>query len=219
MKKVISFSLWGNNPKYCIGAIRNAELAPIIYPDWKCRFYVSKLVDKEIIDNLLNLNCEIVLKQEPEDWTGMFWRFEAGHDNECEAVIFRDTDSRLNLREKAAVDEWLNSDITFHIMRDHPAHNFPILGGMWGIKPSGQYDLENLLKNFKKENHYGIDYNFFISVLYPLIENDKIVHDEFFEKKSFPLKRDGYQFVGEVFDENDQTFQAHVDGLKSFLSM
>lgn len=219
MKKVISFSLWGNNPKYCVGAVKNAELATKIYPDWTCRFYISKFVDEKIIKSLSDLKSEIVLKDGDGDWSSMFWRFEAGIDKNCEAVVFRDADSRLNLREKSAVDEWMASDKTFHIMRDHPAHRFPILGGMWGIKPNNKYDLENLLKNFKKENHYGIDYNFFISVLYPLIENDKIVHDEFFEKKSFPLKRDGYQFVGEVFDENDQTFQAHVDGLKSFLSM
>ena len=218
MKKVISFSLWGDNPKYCVGAVRNAELAPKIYPDWTCRFYISKFVNKEIIDSLANLNCEIVLKDEAGDWTGMFWRFEAGTDKDCEAVIFRDTDSRLNPREKAAVEEWLNSDKTFHIMRDHPAHAFPILGGMWGIKPNNKYDLDSLLKNFKKENHYGIDYNFFISVLYPLIGNDKIVHDEFFEKTNFPLKRIGYQFVGEVFDENDNTVQEHIEGLKRAIS-
>ena len=215
MKKLISFSLWGNNPKYSIGAVRNAELAKEIYPEWKCRFYISKFVDQKIIDKLLELNSELVLKDELGDWTGMFWRFEAGADQEYEAVIFRDTDSRLNLREKLAVDDWLKSDKTFHIMRDHPAHAFPILGGMWGIKPSNKYDIENLLKNFKKENHYGIDYNFFISVLYPLIGSDKIVHDEFFEKCNFPSKRIGYQFVGEVFDEHNQTVQAHVDGLKA----
>jgi len=32
MKKVVSFSLWGDNPIYNIGAIRNAELAKEIYP-------------------------------------------------------------------------------------------------------------------------------------------------------------------------------------------
>lgn len=218
MKKVISFSLWGDNPKYCVGAVRNAELAPSIYPDWTCRFYISKFVNKKTIDSIRNLNCEIILKDEIGDWTGMFWRFEAGADKDCEAVIFRDTDSRLNLREKAAVDEWLNSNKTFHIMRDHPAHAFPILGGMWGIKPNNKYDLGSLLKNFKKDNHYGIDYNFFISVLYPLIGNDKIVHDEFFEKTNFPSKRIGYQFVGEVFDENDNTVQEHIEGLKRAIS-
>lgn len=31
MKKIISFSLWGNNPTYNIGAIRNAEIAKDVY--------------------------------------------------------------------------------------------------------------------------------------------------------------------------------------------
>ena len=31
--KIISFSLWGQDPKYTIGAIRNAELAREIYQD------------------------------------------------------------------------------------------------------------------------------------------------------------------------------------------
>ena len=34
MKKIISLSLWGDNPVYTQGAIRNAELAKEIYPDW-----------------------------------------------------------------------------------------------------------------------------------------------------------------------------------------
>jgi hypothetical protein len=28
----IAFSLWGENPKYLVGAVRNAELAPLLYP-------------------------------------------------------------------------------------------------------------------------------------------------------------------------------------------
>ena len=40
-KKVISFSLWGNEPRYCMGAIKNAKIAQKIFKDWTCRFYVS----------------------------------------------------------------------------------------------------------------------------------------------------------------------------------
>ena len=36
MKKIISFSLWGNNPKYTIGTIQNDKLTPIIFP--RCLF-------------------------------------------------------------------------------------------------------------------------------------------------------------------------------------
>ena len=39
MKKIISFSLWGNSPKYLIGALKNADLAKEFYRDWECHFY------------------------------------------------------------------------------------------------------------------------------------------------------------------------------------
>ena len=60
--KLITFSLWGQNPKYLIGAIRNAELAKKIYPDWTCRFYVAKSVPSQIILQLEKFdNVEIAL--------------------------------------------------------------------------------------------------------------------------------------------------------------
>ena len=36
--KVIAFSLWGDNPKYTLGALQNLSLAKLVYPDWVCRF-------------------------------------------------------------------------------------------------------------------------------------------------------------------------------------
>lgn len=213
MKKIISFSLWGNNPKYCHGAIKNAILSKTIYPDWICRFYVSDNVDKSIINRLEKEDSQIVIKKEQSDWSSMFWRFEAGYDKNIDIVIFRDTDSRLNLREKNAVNEWEKSDKTFHIMRDHPHHGWPILGGMWGMKINEKYDFENILKSFNPQNKYGTDYEFFINVLYPLIGTDKITHDEFFEKIKFPTNRIKNEFVGQVFDENDNTPEEHIKAL------
>ena len=59
-KKVISFSLYGNDPKYCVGAIKNAKLAKYIYPDWVCRFkvkvshtYLSQLIKPGLIFHFL----------------------------------------------------------------------------------------------------------------------------------------------------------------------
>jgi hypothetical protein len=42
----------------------------------------------------------------------------------------RDSDSRIIPREEEAVRDWLASNKTYHIMRDHPAHCIPILGGI-----------------------------------------------------------------------------------------
>ena len=204
MNKVISFSVWGGNPKYTVGAVRNAQLAQEIYPGWNCYFFMGNSVPKDIEIQLLSIpNVTIFYKDVPGDWRGMFWRFETSYDLQVDISIFRDTDSRLNMREKYAVDEWLASDKTFHIMRDHPHHGFPILGGMWGYKKNYKYDMRKLLNSFDKTDRYGTDYEFFGKVLYPMIRKDKIVHDPFFDKKPFPTERVDREFVGDVFDKND----------------
>ena len=77
MKKIITFSLWGDNPKYTHGAIKNADLAMDIYPGWVCRYYIGKSTPQEIIDELKSKShVEVVMMDEEGDWTGMFWRFE-----------------------------------------------------------------------------------------------------------------------------------------------
>jgi hypothetical protein len=42
--KVIAFSLWGNDAKYGIGAIKNVELARQIYPDWQVWIYTEQIL-------------------------------------------------------------------------------------------------------------------------------------------------------------------------------
>ena len=215
MNKTISFSLWGNNPKYCIGAIRNAELSLSIYPGWRCRFYISQDVSIEYIKKLSSFDhVDIVSKSNKSDWTCMFWRNETCWDENVDVSIFRDTDCRLNIREKYAVDEWLSSDKTFHIMRDHPFHGFHILGGMWGYKNNKKYELKKVFDQFNPTNAYGTDYVFFRDILFPIIGQDKITHDEFFEKKQFPTPRSNQEFVGEVYDSDDKRHPQHYKHIK-----
>ena len=136
-KKIISFSLWGDAPIYNVGAIRNAEMSPEIYPGWICRFYLGSDVPQETENKLKEFNhVEVVNMDEENDWQGMFWRFFAvNNEEDIDYVIFRDTDSRLTFREYEAVTEWVVSEKYLHIMRDHPYHSEPIMGGMWGCKP------------------------------------------------------------------------------------
>jgi len=117
--KLITFSLWGQDPKYTLGALKNAELSKTIYPGWKCRFYLGASVPKPIeYDLQKHDHVELVNRPEWGDWRGMFWRFEPAGEEDVEVMISRDCDSRLNKRAALAVQEWLESDKTFHIMRD-----------------------------------------------------------------------------------------------------
>lgn len=207
MKKVISFSLWGDNPKYTIGAIKNAELIDTIYPGWIGRFYCGKSVPIDIIEILKTYtNVEVIEMEENGDWSGMFWRFYACEDSDV--MISRDTDSRLNLREKNAVDEWLNSDKDFHIMRDHPYHNALILGGMWGVRNGILKNIVDLIKNYNKGDFWQVDQNFLREKIYPLVVNHSFVHDSYLNynsnSKKFPSERINKEFIGDVFDENEK---------------
>jgi len=206
MKKIISFSLWGDNPKYTIGAIKNVEQSKTIYPDWICRFYCGKSVPLEITEKLKSYNnVEVIEMDEDGDWSGMFWRFYACEDSDV--MISRDTDSRLSFREKLAVDEWLESDKDFHIMRDHPYHNALILGGMWGARNGILKDINSIINQYNKGNFWQVDQNFLREKIYPIIKDNSFIHDEFMKfenwSKLFPSERKNKEFVGDVFDSNN----------------
>jgi hypothetical protein len=155
MKKIIAFSLWGNNPKYTIGAVKNANLTNEIYNGWISRFYCGKSVPEDILNQLKSIyNCEVIVMDEEGDWSGMFWRFLPASESDVEVMLSRDCDSRLNLREKTAVDEWMKSYKSFHIMRDHPWHGTQILGGMWGVKYPKLKRMKNMIYDYKKSHFW-----------------------------------------------------------------
>lgn len=204
MKKVISYSLWGDNPIYTHGALRNLEMAKEIYPEWTCRFYLDKNVPEDIVTKLKEGGAEVYKYMKDGDWYAMFWRFLPASDPKVDVMISRDCDSRLTVREKEAVEEWLKSDKLFHIMRDHPYHKTEILGGMWGVKKPLLNNMKNLMGSYKMGNFWQTDQNFLREKVYPIVKDQSMVHDEYFDKTGFPFPRVDGEFVGEAFNENDE---------------
>jgi hypothetical protein len=219
-KNIISFSLWGDKPMYWIGALKNIELTKKYYPGWICRFYIDSKSRPDLINSIKGDNVEIFIINSNSSTDirynhhGMFWRFNSAVDEDVDFFLSRDCDSRISEREVIAVNEWLNSDKDFHIMRDHPSHVVPILGGMWGcrrgiMKEIGLMDKVNQWLSNKKENYnQGIDQEFLREKVYPVIKDRAIEHSEFNlnfegEIRPFPSIRKDYEFVGDVFDEND----------------
>lgn len=211
-KRVIAFSLWGANPKYTTGAIKNADLASTIYPGWMCRFYVDQTVPPEIVDELkVRPQVEVIQLDGDRGWQMSFARFYPAADPDVAVLICRDTDSRLNLREKAAVDAWLQSPRKYHIMRDHPRHNVPMLAGMWGVQ-GNVLDIELLIEQHLVDYadlgfRYGIDQHFLATKIYPRTHASCLVHDEIFQKNPFPRPRKDLEYVGQVFLEDESTLQ------------
>jgi hypothetical protein len=103
-KRVISFGLYGSKPKYTTGAIHNMQLAGTYFPGWVCRFYVTSDVPQEILSQLKALGAEILDIPSGMGYTsGMFWRFMVAADSSVDRYIIRDSDSRLNSRDRLVV--------------------------------------------------------------------------------------------------------------------
>ena len=100
-------------------------------------------------------------------------------------VMSRDLDSAFTLRERAAVDAWLASNKSFHTMRDHPMHGVPMLGGMWGFRPSLDRTLSRMIHNMihdpKLVGRYGGrgDQTFLWQQIWPHAKQSAIAHDSF----------------------------------------
>lgn len=220
MKKVISFSLWGDNPTYNIGAIKNAKLALTFYPGFECWFYIHKeTVPIYTIEELSKIsNVRIIFKEgDLSIIKPMMWRFETIDDPEVEVMLVRDTDTRILLREKLAVDEWLNTNKTFHIMRDHPHHRFCILGGMFGTRKIPEIrSWKEIMNTFIQSGNRDYDQLFLQYFIYPTIKCDCVIHASFHANevhcKPFPIKYDDqFRFVGEYVYHDESRSSEHIN--------
>ena len=217
--KLLAYSLWGAQPRYLVGAVRNAELARELYPGWICRFYVGTSVPLEVRSRLAAFdNTQVRLMDTPGDWRGLLWRFFAAQDAETEILLSRDTDSRLSMRERCAVDEWLRSGTSFHIMRDHPWHATLVLGGLWGAKRTAMRTIAESIQSWPAEDRLQTDQEFLQQRIYPQIEYDSLIHDEFYGGVPFPTRRRDFEFVGATIDECDRPDQRQVQGLREAIA-
>ena len=217
--KVLSFSLWGDNPKYTVGAIKNSELAKKFYPDWEMRLYYNDSVPVYVLEQLKSNNVNIVdTEQDLTHWNAL-WRFMPASEEGVECMISRDCDSRIFERDVAAVEEWLQSDKMFHIIRDHPGgHMWEINAGMWGCRGGFIKDIKGQIESYMEQKgtfDRSIDQCFLRDVIYPQAKESLFSHDEYFhyESLSTHIKRDrkldDFAFIGEPFDENDNQIENH----------
>lgn len=218
MKKVISFSLWGSDPKYCFGAEENLRLQQTVYPGWVCRFYVDSTVPDMTIKTLQAGGAEIVVKKTSDAYEGLFWRFEPAFDETVERFLVRDCDSRLNAREADAVKEWVESGLLFHCMRDHRGHDITVLGALWGAKSFFVHDFRELYYWFleqvekspvvKRARYFYTDQIFLNQVIWPKIHDKALVHDDLKRytgtEKMFHVKLAEGEFVGQQWGADNK---------------
>ena len=129
---VVSYALWGTDPTYRVGALRNVELVAKHYgPAWRCRFYLFEST-RDMERQLQDAGADTAYTPFTDENYGLFARHAVAWDTGVSRFVIRDADSRPSAREAELVREWVRSDRAFHSIRDHRRHTSPIMGGMWG---------------------------------------------------------------------------------------
>lgn len=197
MKKIISFSLFGDNYKYLGGILCNIELAKKIYPDWICRVYHDDTVPESYLYEInLYSNVELITMEKTNRCMSLMWRYLAIDDDDVEIMISRDADSRLSYREKKCVDIFMDSDKTLHSIRDNINHP-NIMAGMWGIKKNKKINFREKLRDYHTQTD-DCDQKFLREEIVPLFSQEYMVHCSSY-LNNFPTPKENEYFVGMVF--------------------
>ena len=188
--KCIAFSLYGNDSRYTIGAIKNAILASRYFPfddGFIVRFYISvnTSVDESILSTLERVKgVQISIVGEPEDHRAKLWRYYAFSDSQFNAVICRDVDARLSFRDRVAHEDWEQSGLDYHIIKDHSSgHDYPISAGMFAGKTKNLRDMEKRIQVANVGNYYTTDQDFLASQVYPQVVDNVLIHDPYYDTK------------------------------------
>lgn len=182
-KRVIAFSLWGNEKRYIFGALRNLLLAPDLFPDWELWFYVDNSVSPGFLEIITSLGGHVILQ--PNNQTQqdkLCWRFNVANHSDIGYFLVRDADSVFSLREANAVQEWIDSKKWFHIIRDWWTHTDLILAGLWGGVAGVLPNIPALLKNYTPSSVAtpNIDQWFLRDCIWRYVKTSCLTHDRCF---------------------------------------
>lgn len=181
MVNVFSFCLYGpEKPIYHEGMMENLELIQQYFPDWRVVVYVGADITEERIEKILAYPQVILRKTGKLGESNMIDRFCAIDEHGVDLMLVRDADSRVHWKDRWAIQQFVKSDATLHIIRDNKEHTSPILGGLWGLRKVPSYSVKQEYAKYIEDKSLGHrwahDQNFLADVVYPKFKQQAIVH-------------------------------------------
>jgi hypothetical protein len=161
MKKILSYSVFNDpnikmrkpNNHYIRCAIKNIYIARHYYPDWIIRYYVDETtVSENVIKYFREQDIEVITKKYNDSFPPICWRFLSLNEPNA-VVLVRDIDLFPTLCEKLCVNEWINSDYKFNVIRFYEGMAIHVPAGMFGVKNAGKaFDIETDFFKWMKDN-------------------------------------------------------------------
>jgi len=184
-ENVIAYCLWGDSPRYLVPLAENTRIAPHLFPGWTIRVYHDNTVPQpyllELAGRGVQLQPMMLLPNVPVH-RKLLWRFEVIADPTVRRFLIRDADSLLCVKERVAIDAWLQSRYWFHAMRDWYTHTDLLLAGMWGgvanVLPAPARLIQSYTAWRVENNH--VDQDVLSETVWPTIRGRCLIHDSVF---------------------------------------
>ncbi len=184
-ENVIAYCLWGSEPRYLVPLQENVRIAAHLFPGWSIRLYHDATVPQPYLLELAGRGVQLrpmVLPPNVPAHRKLLWRFEAIADPTVRRFLIRDADSLLSVKERVAVDAWLQSRFWFHTMRDWYTHTDLVLAGMWGGVGNVLPNPATLMQAYtawRMENNH-VDQDVLSETVWPTIRRHCLIHDSIF---------------------------------------
>lgn len=219
-KKVFSYCLYGSQKKYCLGMIKNIEQITELYPDFKIYIHTGSDVPIEYIDKYNSYKNVKVIKYNFTGHILMIYRFFSIDDKDVAISFSRDSDSRFGERDIWCINNFLQSNYKIFTIRDHYHHDWPLMGGQWGLKKIDGLNIQKCYELFIQDKdinnggwHY-IDQEFIRDYIYQQYINNFVAYGRSIPNgienviKIEPNRRNEQDFCGNIvlFDDNNKEY-------------
>jgi GR25 family glycosyltransferase involved in LPS biosynthesis len=205
--KVFSFCIYGTQRNYYDGLLENIQIIREYFPDFEIIIYKGTC-DPEWKFEGENIK---IIETFKEGLVNTLYRFLPL--SEADIGFVRDSDSRITERDRWCIQKFLDSNKSYHIIRDHYWHKSLIMGGMFGWKKPCSKQIEIPDSN---ELVYGFEEIYLSETIYPVIKSDALIHTnnhafvgEHVELISIPQK-DQWDFIGNVIWDSKPKFEYFI---------
>jgi hypothetical protein len=208
-KLIFSYCIYGDNPKYCEGMIKNLEQISVLFPDYQTWIYLGNDVPSKYIERYAAFNNVKLIQTSVTGARLMLYRLFPLDNPFTNLLLVRDADSRLGERDVWCITHFLNTTRSVFTIRDHPWHAEPLMMGLSGFRNLPALNIQKLFREFyiNKEgnvDYYQVDQNFAKEYIYNNYRNLMLAYT------SFNKIEDDHNSTIDISRKNDTDFCGNV---------
>lgn len=185
-KIIISYCLYGTSNQYFLPLLKSIEYINKYHADEiRVVIHISNKYCNNRITLLNNYDCDVYYFDDSiSNAEKMLSRVNTVFYDVGSSIFFRDSDSVFDNKDYLLIKDFIESKASFQIIRDHPLHYMPIMGGLWGLKRIGYNIIKQNWSAIKSHSRFSSDlYNsdqiILADLLYDKIIKSSIIYTDF----------------------------------------